>query len=191
MISRYCHMGELVSAVLDGEATDLERAAVRRHLRACAACRGFNAFSQATKNRAREDLGPPAGTLRGVGTPRNLSGARLAKEVRRGRGGRAVRHTAATLMVALAFGLILGVGSAQVLNERGPSEAVQPAQGARVAPSWPLDPDFIRRFETPPRERVVPLEVAGSAAGDVRFVESFSLEDYRPSPKLARSGMTP
>jgi len=191
MISRYCHMGELVSAVLDGEATDLERAAVRRHLLSCAACREFNAFSRATRVRAREGLGRAMGRSPGVGLPYGLRGARLAAEVRRGRGGRAGRHTAGTLMVALAFGLILGVGSAQILGTLGPSEAVQPAQGARLAPSRPLGPDFIRKFETPPRERPVPLEVAGSAERDERFVESFSLEDYRASPKLARSGMTP
>ena len=95
-----------------------------------------------------------------------------------------------TLMAVLAFGLILGVSGSHVLGERGPPGSV-PAPGARLAPSWALGPDYVRKFETPLRERPVPLEVAGSAEGDVRFVESFSLEDHRPSPKLARSGMTP
>ena len=114
-------MGELVSAVLDGEATDLERAAVRRHLRSCATCREFSAFSEATRAKAREGLGlVRCVAAPGVDTRHELSGARLAKEVRRGRGGRAVRHTAATLMVALAFGLILGASSAQILGGRGP-----------------------------------------------------------------------
>lgn len=102
-----------------------------------------------------------------------------------------MRHTGATLMVALAFGVILGVGGAQMLGGRGLSKALPSAYEARLAPSRPLDPDFIRRFETPPRERVVPVEVAGSTESDMRFIESFSRPDYRPSPKLARSGMTP
>lgn len=61
MMRCHCDMGELVSAVLDGEATDLERAAVRRHLRSCGACREFSAFSRAARVRAREDTwAPPA-----------------------------------------------------------------------------------------------------------------------------------
>jgi predicted anti-sigma-YlaC factor YlaD len=187
----HCDMGELVSAVLDGEATDLERAAVRRHLRSCATCRDFNAFSRATRVREREGLGSSPGTSRGVGTPHDLLAARLAAEVRRGRGGRAVWRTTVTLMVVLAFGVTLGALGAQMLGGRGLSEAVPPAYEARLTPSRLLSRDFVRLGEAPPRKRVVPREVASTAEWDEPFVELASLEDYRANPKLVRLAMIP
>lgn len=191
-MSRYRHMGELVSAVLDAEATDLERAAARRHLRSCAACREFYAFSRATRVRTGEALGSSAGmSWRRVGMRHDLSGARLAAEVRRGRGGRAVWRTAVTFVAALVFGVTLGVGGAQILGERGLSEAVPAAYEARLVPSRPLDRHFDRLAVAPARERVVQPVAASTAEWDAPFVEQASLEDYRANPKLARLEMTP
>jgi hypothetical protein len=189
----HCGMSELVSAVLDGEATDLERAAVRRHLRSCAPCREFSEFSQSTGVRAREGLVSPVRATLAVDTRRMLSGARLAKEVRRGRGGRAARQTAVTLMVTLLFGVVVGVGGAQMLGGRGFLEVVQPPHGTRPAPSRPLSPNFVRLFETPPQKHVASPEPerAGSAQWQDRFVEYVSSEESRPSPKPARLALAP
>jgi len=191
VIGDRCCMGELVSAVLDGEATDLERAVVRRHLRSCVACREFHAFSRGTRVRTGEGLGPSGGASKGVGVPSDLSGKRLAAEVRRGRGGRTVRHATMTLMAVLAFGLILGVSGSHVLGERGPPGSVPSAHDARPALKRPLSPNFARLFETPPPARVVPLELAGAAEWHEQFVERASLEHYRSDSKVVRLAMQP
>lgn len=190
MISHRCHMGELVSAVLDGESTDLEHAAVRRHLRSCAACREFHAFSQGTRVRTSEGLGS-SGVSRGVGMPHDLSGARLAAEVRRGRGIRTVRRTTVTLMAVLVFGVSLGVSGVQMLGERGLSESVPPVYQARMVPSRPLDRQSDRLAVAPARQRVMQPVAMSAAEWDASFVEQGSLEDYRANPKHPRLEMTP
>jgi len=96
-----------------------------------------------------------------------------------------------TVLAALAFGVAVGVGGAGVAGELGLSEAVQPEYRPGIGPSRPMSPNFIRLFETPPQNRELPVQPAGSAEWDDRFVEYVSLEDYPPNPRPAHLAMTP
>lgn len=135
----------LLSALVDGEADDLQRARVERHLRSCTRCRDFRRFSLRTQALAREpqavsSLTPAPGEyLRAA--------ARLALEVKAS-GGRRRRPDSwrsvvagATLVAALSLGAGLGgLGVWTLTQEAAEPQAIAVVELVRVVAGRTLDP---------------------------------------------------
>lgn len=113
------HLGESLSALLDGELGGVERGDAQRHLAACEACRLELALVESAREKVR--------ALPALEPPPRLLSARLR---RWGRVPSAAWITAGIVTVALAFGLVLGPGESgesfemDMLNEQHTARVV-------------------------------------------------------------------
>lgn len=101
-----------MSALLDGEADDLQRARVERHLRSCERCREFQRVSGRTRAVVRRESAAAGPALRPEECARTA--ARLAVAVRASGGSRRRSDSwrsvvvGATVAAALSLGVLLG-----------------------------------------------------------------------------------
>lgn len=149
-----CAMRERVSAFVDHEVSEIELVAVRRHLECCSTCRDFVAFSRGAQEMARRSVS--ATSVASV-SPSQLSAAVRTK--RRPPGGlhRRLLGLAAALLVGVATGAI-GMEVALHDAERREADDAPPPivfYAPKIAPGKPLDPDYVRYFETAPKPPMV------------------------------------
>lgn len=122
----------LLSAFLDGETDDLQRARVERHLRTCERCREFLRFS----GRARSVVGTSAPKL-GAGSPATSddharTAARLAVAVRTSGRGRSSSDSWRSVVVGATLAAVLSLGA--VVGGLGVWTLTQEADGGRPEP---------------------------------------------------------
>ncbi len=138
----------LLSALVDGEADDLQRARVERHLRSCTRCRDFRRFSSRTQTlvhepRAASRPGPAPGEYA-------RTAARLAVAVR-APGRRRQRPDSwrsvvvgATLAAALSLGAVIGgLGVWTLTQEAAEPEVMMVVTLPRVVAARTLDPGVV------------------------------------------------
>lgn len=136
----------ILSALLDGEADDLQQVRVERHLRSCARCRDFHHFSGRTGALVR---GSSAAALEDASEEHAHTAAWLATAVRASGEGRRRSNSwrsvvvGATLTAALSLGAVIGgLGVWTLTQEAGGPEASSAASPSlpRVAALRTLDP---------------------------------------------------
>ena len=111
-----------VSATVDGEAAELDRATARRHLQTCARCREFEAMVLHTRRELSS--APVLEPSRSLRPARRPARRRLPRPV-----------AAAGVAAALAFAAVVGAGVSAV---REPSQPA-PQQPVRIASVDPRD----------------------------------------------------
>jgi hypothetical protein len=140
-------MGERVSAFVDGEVSEMERVAVRRHLEGCTSCRDFVAFSRRAQRTIRRG-GLPA-------RPAAVSPARLSSAARGGRSAPGRLHrTVLGLAAALLVGVFTGVIGMEVAFRDTDSGSASFVQYEAKTASRPMSL-FARYFEIPPKPPMV------------------------------------
>ncbi|MHB0979316.1 MAG: zf-HC2 domain-containing protein [Thermoleophilia bacterium] len=138
----------LLSALVDGEVDDLQRARVERHLRSCTRCRDFRRFSSRTQTLVR---GPRAASGLVPAPREHAHTAALLAIAVKASGRRRQRSDSwrsvvvgATLAAALSLGAVIGgLGVWTLTREAAEPEGLAVLTLPRVVASRTLDPGVV------------------------------------------------
>ncbi len=126
----------ILSALVDGEADDLQRVRVERHLRSCVRCRDFHQFSGRTGALVRDSAA--AARLEDVSEEHAHTAARLAAAVRVSGEGRRRSDSwrsvvvGATLAAAPSLGAVVGGLGVWTLTQESPELEASSAASAAL-----------------------------------------------------------
>ena len=123
----------LVSALVDGEVDDLQRARIEKHIRGCARCREFELFLRRVSRVMKAGA-----SAEGASSPKTVPARTLAHEVRRTRGEarRASWRSSAVgaaIAAALSLGMVIGGLGMWTLNQADAPEG-ESVQNQRSMP---------------------------------------------------------
>lgn len=181
----------LLSALVDGEGNDLQRARIDRHTRQCPNCREFEAFVRGSGRVLRVR----STRYQGAAVPAALSAASLAREVRRSRAGRPrdrrpSRRSSVVLAAAaaaLSLGVLIGGLGVWTLSQPDPSDVVG-REGHRALPRVvavrTLDPGSVPAAESILTAWIPPRSVENTFDEKPMYwatpMSHFARQHYRP-----------